>query len=48
MALLVVLLGYPWPVVVFGITGAIAVIVVHRENIRRLLSGTEHRFSRTS
>lgn len=48
MALLVVLFGYPWPVVVLGIAGAIAVIVVHRENIRRLLSGTESRFSRTS
>lgn len=48
MALLVVLLGYPWPVMVFGIAGAAAVIVMHRENIRRLLAGTEHRFSRTS
>jgi glycerol-3-phosphate acyltransferase PlsY len=44
LAVLVVLFGYPWPIVVFGIAGAAAVIFVHRQNIRRLLSGTEHRF----
>jgi glycerol-3-phosphate acyltransferase PlsY len=44
LAALVVLLGYPWPVVAFGIAGAAAVIFVHRQNIRRLLAGTEHRF----
>jgi glycerol-3-phosphate acyltransferase PlsY len=44
LAVLVVLFGYPWPVVVFGIVGAAAVIFMHRHNIRRLLGGTEHRF----
>ena len=46
LAVLVVLFDYPWPVVVFGIAGAAAVILVHRLNIRRLLGGTEHRFER--
>jgi glycerol-3-phosphate acyltransferase PlsY len=44
LAVLVVVFGYPWPIVVFGIAGAVAVIAVHHQNIRRLLSGTEHRF----
>ncbi len=44
LAVLVVLLGYPWPVIAFGIAGAAAVIFVHRQNIRRLVAGTEHRF----
>jgi acyl phosphate:glycerol-3-phosphate acyltransferase len=40
----VLALGYPWPIVVFAIAGASAVIFLHRGNIRRLLGGTEHRF----
>jgi glycerol-3-phosphate acyltransferase PlsY len=44
LGVLVVVLGYPWPIVVFGIGGAIAVIAMHRQNIRRLLAGEEHRF----
>lgn len=44
LAVLVVLLRYPWPIVVFGLVGAAAVIAMHRQNIRRLLGGTEHRF----
>jgi len=44
LTVLVVLFGYPWPIVVFGIAGAAAVIFVHRQNVRRLLGGTEHRF----
>jgi glycerol-3-phosphate acyltransferase PlsY len=44
LAVLVVLLDYPWPVIAFGIAGAAAVIFVHRQNIRRLIGGTEHRF----
>ena len=44
LAILVALLGYPWPIVVFGVAGAVAVIAMHRQNIRRLLGGTEHRF----
>jgi len=44
LAVFVVLFDYPWPVVAFGIAGAAAVIFMHRQNIRRLLGGTEHRF----
>jgi acyl phosphate:glycerol-3-phosphate acyltransferase len=44
LAVLVVVLGYPWPIVVFGVAGASAVIALHHKNIRRLFAGTEHRF----
>ena len=44
LVVLVVVLDYPWPIIVFGIAGAAAVIVLHRENIRRLRGRTEHRF----
>lgn len=44
LGVLVVFFGYPWPIVVFGIAGAVAVIAMHRGNVRRLLAGTEHRF----
>jgi acyl phosphate:glycerol-3-phosphate acyltransferase len=44
LALLVIALGYPWPIVVFGIAGGVAVIAMHHQNIRRLFAGTEHRF----
>jgi glycerol-3-phosphate acyltransferase PlsY len=37
-------LGYPWPVVAFGGAAALAVVVLHRANIRRLLAGKESRF----
>jgi glycerol-3-phosphate acyltransferase PlsY len=40
-----VLIGEPWPVIVFAAVAAAAVIVLHRANIGRLLSGTESRFS---
>jgi glycerol-3-phosphate acyltransferase PlsY len=40
-----VLTGEPWPVIAFAAVAAVAVIVLHRANIRRLLSGTENRFS---
>jgi glycerol-3-phosphate acyltransferase PlsY len=36
-------LGYPWPVIAFAGAAAMAVVVLHRANIRRLLSGTESR-----
>jgi glycerol-3-phosphate acyltransferase PlsY len=39
-----VLLGYSWPVIVFAAFAAAAVILLHRANIKRLLSGTESRF----
>lgn len=44
LGVLVAAFGYPWPIVVFGVAGAVAVIAMHRQNIRRLLAGTEHRF----
>lgn len=44
LAVLVVVLGYPWPIVVFGVAGAAVVVAMHRQNIRRLLGGKEHRF----
>src|SRR5437763_12326117 len=34
-------LGEPWPVVGFAAAAAVAVLVLHRSNIRRLRSGTE-------
>jgi glycerol-3-phosphate acyltransferase PlsY len=37
-------LGEPTAVVVFGALAAVAVIVLHRGNIRRLFRGTENRF----
>jgi glycerol-3-phosphate acyltransferase PlsY len=37
-------LGEPWPVIAFGVCAAVAVAVLHRANIRRLLDGTESRF----
>lgn len=44
LAALVLVLGYPWPILAFGVAGAAAVIFLHRQNIRRLFAGTEHRF----
>ncbi len=44
LPVVVALLGYSWPVIVFGVSGSAAVIFMHRQNIRRLVSGTEHRF----
>jgi acyl phosphate:glycerol-3-phosphate acyltransferase len=40
--------GEPWPTVIFAAAAAAAVIALHRQNIRRLLNGTEARFSRSS
>jgi glycerol-3-phosphate acyltransferase PlsY len=45
LPLIAVLIGEPWPVIVFAAVAAAAVIVLHRANIGRLLSGTESRFS---
>lgn len=44
LVVFVLLFGYPWPVVVFAVAGAGAIVVLHRHNIRRLVGGTEHRF----
>ena len=37
-------MGYPWPVTVFGGLAALGVVVLHRANIRRLAHGEENRF----
>jgi glycerol-3-phosphate acyltransferase PlsY len=36
-------LGEPWPVIAFGGAAAAAVIVLHRQNVRRLFAGNESR-----
>ncbi|RDI76183.1 Tacyl-phosphate glycerol 3-phosphate acyltransferase [Gaiella occulta] len=41
------LLGEPWPTVALALAACAGVIVLHRENIRRLLDGSESRFSRS-
>ena len=42
----VLLFGYSWPVVAFAFVCVVAVVFAHRQNIRRLFAGTEHRFER--
>jgi glycerol-3-phosphate acyltransferase PlsY len=44
LVLFVWLLGSPWPVLVFAIAGTAAIVFLHRNNLRRLAAGTEHRF----
>lgn len=44
VGVLLIVLDYSWPIVLFGVAGAIAVIAMHHQNIRRLAAGTEHRF----
>jgi glycerol-3-phosphate acyltransferase PlsY len=39
------LLGEPWPVIVFASIAAVAVLLLHKENIARLRAGTESRFA---
>jgi glycerol-3-phosphate acyltransferase PlsY len=43
-----VVLGEPWPTVGFAVVAGLAVILLHRQNIGRLLHGTESRFSRAA
>jgi glycerol-3-phosphate acyltransferase PlsY len=43
-----VLLGEPWATVIFATVAGLAVILLHRQNISRLLHGTEARFSRSA
>jgi len=45
LPVLCLLLGEPWPTVVFATGACLAVIVLHRQNIQRLLHGTESRFA---
>jgi acyl phosphate:glycerol-3-phosphate acyltransferase len=44
LPVLALALGEPWPVVVFSVIAAVAVLVLHRANIARLRAGTESRF----
>lgn len=44
LAPLSLLYGKPWPVVAFASLAALAVVVLHRANIGRLVRGTENRF----
>ena len=39
-----VAIGEPWPVVGFASAAALAVLVLHRANLKRLRAGTENRF----
>jgi glycerol-3-phosphate acyltransferase PlsY len=39
------LLGEPWEVIAFAVAAAVAVVFLHRANIKRLRAGTESRFS---
>jgi acyl phosphate:glycerol-3-phosphate acyltransferase len=46
LPLLCLAFGSSWPVVGFTALAAVGVVVLHRHNLRRLLAGTEPRFSR--
>ena len=46
LPVLCLLLGSSWPVVAFTALAALGVLALHRQNIRRLLAGTEPRFVR--
>jgi len=46
LVLFVWLFGAPWPVLAFAAAGTVAIVFVHRHNVRRLAAGTEHRFER--
>jgi glycerol-3-phosphate acyltransferase PlsY len=47
LPLLCLAFGVPWPVVGFAAVAALGVLALHRNNIRRLLAGTEPRFTGT-
>jgi glycerol-3-phosphate acyltransferase PlsY len=36
--------GGDWPVITFGSLTAVAIVLLHKANMRRLLDGTENRF----
>ena len=46
LPLLCLAFGSSWPVVGFAALAAVGVVLLHRHNLRRLLAGTEPRFSR--
>jgi acyl phosphate:glycerol-3-phosphate acyltransferase len=41
-------LGASWPIVGFGAVAALGVLALHRQNVHRLIAGTEPRFTRRS
>jgi acyl phosphate:glycerol-3-phosphate acyltransferase len=43
LPLFAVLFGASWPVVAFTVGAAVAIVVLHRSNIARLVAGKEHR-----
>jgi glycerol-3-phosphate acyltransferase PlsY len=47
LPLLCLAFGSSWPIVGFTALAALSVLMLHRQNIRRLFAGTEPRFSRT-
>src|SRR3954451_4720438 len=46
LPILCLVLGEPWATVIFAAVASLAVIALHRQNIGRLLHGTEPRFTR--
>jgi acyl phosphate:glycerol-3-phosphate acyltransferase len=44
LPIVAVVLGEPWPIVVFAVFAAVAVVLLHRSNISLLRAGTESRF----
>ena len=44
LPILAVVLGEPWPIIVFGVIAAVGVVLLHQANIARLRAGTESRF----
>jgi glycerol-3-phosphate acyltransferase PlsY len=48
LPLLALAFGASWPVVGFTALASVGVIALHRHNVRRLLAGTEPRFSRAA
>jgi glycerol-3-phosphate acyltransferase PlsY len=44
LPVLTIAYGYPVPVICFGVATGLAVLLLHRSNLRRLRAGTEHRF----
>jgi glycerol-3-phosphate acyltransferase PlsY len=48
LPVLCVVFGASWPIVAFSSLAAVAVLVLHRQNIRRLFAGTEPRFTRAA
>lgn len=48
LPVLCVVFGEPWPTVGFAVVAALAVILLHWQNVKRLLHGTESRFSRAA